>query len=69
MSLPLDVARCDGRTTRSMGQQTLCRECIKCARRTDRPAGVQLSFMEPPALIWLGTCSGYRPQIETEVAE
>jgi hypothetical protein len=69
MSLPNDVSRCEGRTTRAMGQSTLCRECIKCARRTDRPEGERLSFMEPPTLLWLGTCPGYRGQWEAEVAE
>jgi hypothetical protein len=68
MSLTLFDARCNGRTVRAMGQPTICRECIPCLRRTDRPADMQsVQFMEPPQLLWLGTCPGYRGQWEAEV--
>jgi hypothetical protein len=67
MSLPLDVARCNGRLARGVGEKTICRECIKCARRTDRPADMQsVPFMEPPDVLWLGTCPGYRYKDEAE---
>ena len=70
MSLTLFDARCDGRMTRVMGQKTICRECIPCARRTDRPADMQsVTFMEPPDVLWLGTCPGYRHKDEAEIAE
>jgi hypothetical protein len=67
MSLPNDVSRCEGRQGRSAVGATLCAECIKCLRRTSRPEGAQLSFMQPPALLWIGTCSGFRGEWEAEV--
>jgi len=70
MSLTLFDARCNGRMARVMGQKTICRECIRCSRRTDRPADAQsYPMMEPPTLLWLGTCPGYRIQGEAEIAE
>ena len=55
MSLPLDMARCQGRAGAAMGYATLCGECIDCRRRTDIPEGEAFSFltwMEPPAIRW-----------------
>ncbi len=52
MSLPSYVPRCPGRYAPAFGQPSIAHECFPCVRRTDRPEGVTLQFMQPPAQRW-----------------
>lgn len=67
-TLSLDFSRCQGRIGRSLGQACLVGECIDCLRRTDVPADVRLSWMEPPAkaYVWMDCPSKIEAQEHEE---
>lgn len=52
MTLPLDVARCQGRIGRSPMGSALVGECVACQRFTDRPVCERpVPYMPPPKLV------------------
>jgi hypothetical protein len=71
MPLPLDSARCQGRTARAGGFATLCVECTDCQRRTDIPADHHVQYMPPPKMVhwWLGCPERVGPDDEVLVLE